>query len=266
MLLNELAKEENKDKVFYGEINKLLPRLNEYNLGGIPLPLIVLCQKITTSNCYTISKIISDVCPDYDFVLGEVESMRNANDCNGIIKTNYNGFHAWLEKDNMVYDPVLSIFIDKDFYYTNEKVIVHSKDKQKNKKSCSKYNKFLIPTKEEPTSIFSKYRMLIILESIKPFIEQDTWIYSKALKEAFFEVYESFNKEKVKEEIKNHFPHLNKETFNDVFDELLKNKKYNEDGFQDCQASFIGLLGRQMRELSAVNQINLSSFKESPEK
>jgi len=233
MLIEELLKEENKDKVFFGKINELTHRLNEYNLGGIPLPLIILCQNLTTTNCYTISKIILDACPDFTFVQGEVESMKKANDCNGIIKNEYDGFHVWLEKDDMVYDPVLALFIDKKFYYLQEKVVVHSKHSLEQIQNESQHNKAFTASKNEPTSIYSKYRMLIILEAMKPFIEQDSWIYSKPLKNAFFSFYDSFDKETIKQEIKSVFPEINKDNFTGFINQLTKNNKYNEDGFQE---------------------------------
>ncbi len=262
MLINEAIKEENQGKVYFGKINELNQRLDEFNLGGIPLPLITLCYKLTTSNCYTISKIILEVCPEFTFVEGSVESMKTAGDCNGIIKNDREGYHVWLEKDNLVYDPVLALFFDKDFYYEHEKAVVHSKKTLKDVSDTSEYNKSFVPRKDMPTSIFSKYRMLIILEAMKPFIEQDNWIYQKPLNDAFNEIYNNFDKENVKAEIKSIFPNLNKENFSQIYDELTLNKKYDEDGFQTSQAAFLALLGRQMRELTSVNQLKLKAQEE----
>lgn len=257
MLLNEAIKPENNDKVYFGKINELNQRLNDYNLGGIPLPLIVLCYKITTSNCYTISKLILEACPDFMFIEGEVESMKTAGDCNGMIKNSTKGYHVWLEKDNFVYDPVLALFFDKDFYYEHEKAVVRSRKTLEEVSATSKYNKAFIPKKKIPSSIFSKYRLLIILEAMKPFIEQDNWIYSKPLQEEFSDLYNQFDKEGIKTQIKTIFPNLNKETFSEIYNELTTNKKYDEDGFQQSQTAFLALLGRQMRELTSINKLNL---------
>jgi len=266
MFINEAVKPENQDKIYYGKINELIQRLNDYNLGGIPLPLIVLCYKITTSNCYTISKLILEACPEFTFVEGEVDSMKHAGDCGGIIKNSYEGYHVWLEKDNFVYDPVLAMFFDKDFYYKHEKVVVHSKRKLCEVSECSEFNKSFIPKTEQPSSIFSKYRMLIILEAMKPFVEQDTWIYSNAVQQSFNDFYSELDKEEIKSEIKTLFPSLTQDNFSTFYDLLTTNKKYDEDGFQKSQTAFLSLLGRQMQELRASNQLKIKSLEYEEEK
>jgi len=262
MLIKEAVKKENQDKVYFGEINNLLARLNNFNLGGIPLPIITLCYKLTTSNCYTISKLILEACPEFTFVEGSVDSMKTAGDCNGIIKNDRFGYHVWLEKDNLVYDPVLAIFFDKEFYYKCENAVVYSKHTLDEIKESSEYNKAFTLSTIEPISIFSKYRQLIILEVMKPFIEQDSWIYSKNIQEAFNEFYSTIDSKTIKKEIKQFFPNLNQSSFGDVYDELCLNPKYNEDGFQSSQKAFLSLLGRQIRELTSINSLKLNNQSE----
>ena len=256
MLEDAVIKEENKDKVYWGDINYLNDLANDYNIGGVPLPLFLLCRKLTTSNCFLISRFVFDIWPEAELVQGQLESYMTASNCNGLIKNNCKGYHVWIEVGDKVYDPVLAMFFDKQFYYNQEKAVVLKRTTHDEElKSCSYSN--IIPTKEKPSCNFSKYRQFMILEIMKPFIEQESWIYEKPLKTGFQEFYDSLDVEKIKETIKKDIPSFCKENFNEIYEQLMFDKKYDQDGFQASQREIVGFLGRQLRQLTSINSLDL---------
>lgn len=163
-------------------------RAKEYFYAGIPLDILLLCKNMEESNCFLYSTWLMELYPNATLVEGSCESYRQMRGARR--QKPCPGYHVWIELDGKVIDPGTLLAMDKDVFYSLEKVKVLRKSDYK--KAYEK-QEHLKPTKLQCENRFDKLRQFLIGSRLEALIKKDSWLYEDIITKRFDEFMKSLD-------------------------------------------------------------------------
>ncbi len=120
----QLIKGAKQGKV-YTYVPALIDRLRPYQVGGLPVSILLLITELCNGLCYDRSLLMSLAFNDAKIVHGDIESLRitageKYAEHSFVETTEFGGNKTW------VVDTSIGLIYDKDFYYELEKVKVNA--------------------------------------------------------------------------------------------------------------------------------------------
>lgn len=225
-------------------------KLNDYNIGGVPLICLVCSAWFVPTNCELLGKWFSKVVPNGTYVEGSLQHYRNIAEIENRTIYKWKGFHVWIEYVDMasgeekVLDPCSMAVFSKKYFYESEVPEV------KNKIPCSKVEFYegLEPTKDNILDEFDDYRLAFLLNTVKTFTTSDFGYFQGAIDKWLDEFQENNNIKEIMDKFNDECLKKGLNLEDEVFSLFTDEEKWQGRRFKE-QTNLLGQLVSRIEDI-----------------